>query len=157
MYRCLVGVMIHDNHRNTLTNNVFVDNSYIQAALQTNPDQTVSHNVFYVGNSLPPPHTFTDPARYAIGYVSRQSPGSDYNLFFNPAGVTSWEPPVQEWRRFGNDAHGMTADPQFVDYAHDDFRLRPTSPALSLGFRPLDLDTVGPRDPAPRTLNRRVH
>ena len=42
-------------------------------------------------------------------------------------------------------ANLIDADPQFVDAAHGDYRLRGTSPALGLGFAPLPLDRIGPQ------------
>jgi hypothetical protein len=39
----------------------------------------------------------------------------------------------------------VIADPMFVNPANYDFRLRPDSPALKMGFQQIDLSTVGPR------------
>jgi hypothetical protein len=52
-----------------------------------------------------------------------------------------------QWQAAGNDAHSLLADARFVDPDHDDFTLAPGSPALELGFEPLDLADVGPRSP----------
>jgi hypothetical protein len=41
------------------------------------------------------------------------------------------------------DAHSRVADPKFVDLAQRDFRLQPDSPALAMGFRPIDIDAIG--------------
>ena len=41
------------------------------------------------------------------------------------------------WQAQGQDRHSIVADPLFVDPEHDDYRLRPESPALKLGFRPI--------------------
>ncbi len=41
------------------------------------------------------------------------------------------------------DAHSRIADPKFVDVAARDLRLQPDSPALAMGFRPIDMSTVG--------------
>jgi hypothetical protein len=49
------------------------------------------------------------------------------------------------WRALGLDLRSVAADPLFVDPARRDLRLRPESPALALGFRPIDLSDVGPR------------
>jgi len=76
----------------------------------------------------------------------------DYNLYFNPTkelkDVTwgtqncTWD----DWRtNYLQDAHSAWGDPLFVDEAKHDYRLKPDSPALKLGFRPIDLSTVGPR------------
>ena len=51
----------------------------------------------------------------------------------------------QEWQQAGQDADSLITDPLFVDPEHDDFRLRPESPALKLGFKEWDFSTVGPR------------
>ena len=53
----------------------------------------------------------------------------------------SWE----EWRKSGQDRDSVMADPLFVDPGNFNFKLRPNSPALKLGFRQIDMSTVGPR------------
>ena len=35
-------------------------------------------------------------------------------------------------------------DPLFVDRDKDDYRLRPESPALKLGFQPIPIEKIGP-------------
>jgi hypothetical protein len=52
---------------------------------------------------------------------------------------------LPEWQALGLDRHSVAADPRFFDSARRDLRLRPDSPALALGFRPIDLSDVGPR------------
>ena len=47
------------------------------------------------------------------------------------------------WRTAGQDAHSMVADPRFVAPEKDDYRLRPDSPALKLGFKPIDTSRIG--------------
>ena len=51
------------------------------------------------------------------------------------------------WQAGGRDQHALVADPRFVDAAARDFRLRPDSPALALGFQPIDLAAVGLHGP----------
>jgi len=48
-------------------------------------------------------------------------------------------------------AHNLVdVDPRFVDGDAGDYRLRPDSPALALGFEPLPLARIGPRRELPR-------
>lgn len=48
------------------------------------------------------------------------------------------------WKAKGQDVHSLIADPLFMDPAKGDFRLKPNSPALTLGFKPFSqLDCRG--------------
>ncbi len=65
----------------------------------------------------------------------------------NPAKLI--EHSLAEWQALGDDAHSINQDPLFVNptYPADDFRLRPDSPALKIGFVPFDPNQAG-RTPA---------
>lgn len=52
----------------------------------------------------------------------------------------SWD----DWRKEGYDADSVAADPLFVNPTKDDYRLKPGSPALKLGFAPIPVDQIGP-------------
>jgi parallel beta-helix repeat protein len=56
-------------------------------------------------------------------------------------GKWSWK----EWQQRGQDVHSVIADPLFVDPEHDDFRLKPGSPALRIGFKPFKIGAAGPQ------------
>ena len=56
--------------------------------------------------------------------------------------------PFQEWKATGQDIGSIVADPLFVNVSNFDFRLRPDSPALKMGFQQIDMAGVGPRVPA---------
>ena len=60
---------------------------------------------------------------------------------------------LQEWRGRGHDLHSAIADPLFVAPEKYDFRLPPNSPALKLGFKPIDLSEFGVR----REFRKQVH
>ncbi len=75
----------------------------------------------------------------------------DYNLYFHEGGqpvtfLSGKKYTFDEWKARGMDQHSVIADPMFVDPAGGDFTLKPDSPALKLGFKPIDISTVGPRD-----------
>ncbi|TLS51289.1 right-handed parallel beta-helix repeat-containing protein [Paenibacillus antri] len=98
---------------------------------------------------------------YAIRKGRPKSFLADANLFWNTEGppvvgadfryaearfFMDGELDLAEWRAAtGNDLHSVVADPGFVDAERFDFRLRPDSPALLLGFRPIDASAAGPR------------
>jgi len=93
--------------------------------------------------------------------LGRRNFASDLNLYWDTTGaeflagdatqdaqgrvhvVTPY--PLAAWRALGQDRHSLVADPGFVDLAARDFTLPPGSPALELGFQPIDLSDVGPR------------
>jgi hypothetical protein len=65
---------------------------------------------------------------------------SDYNLYWPPGKQLDLSALVKK----GLEAHSVIGDPLFVDAAHDDYRLRPGSPAEQIGFQPLPVDRMGP-------------
>ena len=78
----------------------------------------------------------------------------DYNVYWSSAVPPSQLvfPPTQgpvnwtTWQAEDKDGHSLIADPQFVDANGYDFsHLQPGSPALTLGFQPIDTSAVGPR------------
>jgi hypothetical protein len=73
----------------------------------------------------------------------------DHNLYWKAGGEAPKFPSgdFASWQKLGFDTHSLIADPRFVDPEHDDFDLKPDSPARALGFVPLDLRSVGPRMP----------
>ena len=60
--------------------------------------------------------------------------------------ATQWE----AWQQAGGDVHSIVADPLFVDAENGDFRLKPESPALKLGFEPIPFEKIGPYADAAR-------
>jgi hypothetical protein len=74
----------------------------------------------------------------------------DDNLYFHAGGGGSSDIKfgnlsLAEWRKRGQDTHSLVADPLFVDPQNGNFALRSGSPAVTIGFKAIDLGTVGPR------------
>ena len=96
------------------------------------------------------PYTFYFHPKNASGTREMNSTfDMDWNLYYNPglalAEVKFNGLNFDQWQEAGKDRHSVYADPCFVDPANKDFRLRKESPALALGFRPIDISQVGPR------------
>jgi hypothetical protein len=59
---------------------------------------------------------------------------------------------LEEWRRLGFDRHSVFADPLFVDPARNDFRVKPGSPALKVGFKNFEMGLWGITQDFPAAL-----
>ena len=124
---------------NVVRNNIFAFGK--QAGIRRGRQEnlrafTFDHNIFYFAEGQLMAGAWGD-GQYAF----------DYNLYYDARGlpVTFAGMSFDQWRQSGQDAHGMIADPQFANPAAGDFTLAATSPALAIGFRPIDLSQVGPR------------
>ncbi len=51
---------------------------------------------------------------------------------------------LSDWRGLGQDKRSLVADPLFVNWDKDDYRLRSNSPAFKLGFQAIPVDKIGP-------------
>jgi parallel beta-helix repeat protein len=131
----------HQNYgkNNTLINNIFAYGKTYQLA-QTREERqlniTFEHNIVY-----------WDHGPLLQGIWDNNLYHFDHNLYYRTDGR-----PIQfdtysftEWQARGQDTHSLIADPLFVDPAGGDFSLKPGSPALEIGFKPIDLSQVGPR------------
>jgi parallel beta-helix repeat protein len=125
-------------------------------------ENIVRNNIFAYGRdwqiqvTRPEPHLrFRFEGNIVIGTTERWVQGNigDFNFVFDrnlywregggqiKFGNLTWD----EWQAKGMDKNSLIADPQFVDAPRRNFRLKPNSPAFSLGFKPFDLTGVGPR------------
>jgi len=115
----------------------------------------VSRNIFY--DTLNGTGPFFE--LYARDHLREILMQCDNNLFFkkganNPLIIK--DVPFSGWHKmYGHkedvyDVHSIVADPLFVDLANGDYRLKPESPALKLGFQSIDVRKIGPRTNAAR-------
>jgi Right handed beta helix region len=81
----------------------------------------------------------------------------DHNVYWNAGGAPPRFPAgdFEAWQALGFDKHSRVADPRFLDADHDDFGLKPDSPARAIGFRPIDGSSVGPRKPVDGAVARK--
>ncbi len=72
----------------------------------------------------------------------------DNNLYWHVGGKPITFPNGQtlsDWQATGHDVHSFVADPLFMNAEKNNFHLHNGSPAERIGFKPWDLEAVGPR------------
>lgn len=96
---------------------------------------TFERNIIYgsAGKLFSIPPTFGERLRF------------HHNLYWEPSGapLDFVGQSFDAWQKSGRDADSIIADPKFVDPARHDFRLQADSPALALGFVPIDYTQAG--------------
>jgi len=144
VYRCKSsGFHQHYGRENVVRYNVFAFN--LENQLMRTRDE--DHLSFYFTNNI----VYFDSGRLLGSSWKNDRYVIDGNLYYDVraggdpgkmefSGAT-WE----AWRRRGHDRNSRILDPGFVDAPKMDFRLKPGSPAVELGFRVPDLSGVGPR------------
>ncbi|MEX0728075.1 MAG: right-handed parallel beta-helix repeat-containing protein [Planctomycetaceae bacterium] len=137
-----VALPVGNPKNNRVENNIFIGSSGNQIDLRlSGTNNRFSRNILY----------YSDPAAKLFA-ASPSAPASisecDHNVYF----LAGEEPltirgigTLGDWKKLGFDQHTLVADPLFVDIEHGDYRLRPESPAFSLGFQPIPVDKIGPR------------
>jgi len=154
------GFHQHYGYYNTIRNNIFAfgKNAQIQ---RSRPEKRLSF--IYENNILvwnPETAKLLHGTKYNWADVENRGHGDPKtayvmrkNLYWPTTGKMpdmtegwTWD----DWRKQGRDAGSVVADPMFTDLAKRDFRLKPESPALKLGFKPWDLTIAGVRTDGPR-------
>ena len=140
VYRCKsAGFHQHYGRRNIIRNNIFAFNGQGQMMRsREDPDTSFifERNIVYFNSGE------------LLGYNwSNNQFEIDKNVYFDTrtSNVTFKGATLRQWQARGHDTHSVIADPLFRDPKKLDFRLKENSPALKLGFKPIDLSTVGPR------------
>ena len=142
-----------DNKNNTIFNNIYVGATtpvaFINPTDQTHRSDQIRflRNIVYF--STPSANLYDFPW---FGGDERSLPmESDYNIIYHTEGkelrISGYEgvETFEDWKQLGLDTHSIIADPLFVDPENHDYSLRPDSPALKMGFKPIDLSRVGLR------------
>jgi parallel beta-helix repeat protein len=135
------GIFIQGGHEITITNNIVVGNGgpqYLHANFMKNSaNLEFSHNILAARSP-----------RVALMWIfgeGEKLTHFDYNLYWHPTGDICH--PVAhslaKWQELGFDPHGQLADPLFVNPQADDYSLKPDSPALKMGFEPIDVSRIG--------------
>jgi len=137
---------VHLGRNNTFENNIFVD--AVEQQGECNGHEFMANNrvvrnifLFHQGNAL-----------RVRKWHDQALSECDHNVYWLVgADMAKSEEPLMpkgtwaQWQALGYDVHSVVADPLFVDPANDDYNLRSESPALALGFKPIDVSKIGVR------------
>ncbi|GMV97089.1 MAG: hypothetical protein AMXMBFR83_14480 [Phycisphaerae bacterium] len=131
------GYHQHYGKENHVTNNVFAfakAGQIIRSREEEHVSFTFDHNIVYFNEGSLLGSTWKND-RFKL----------DHNVYWHAGGgkVDFAGQTLEEWRQRGHDRNSIIADPLFVDPARGDFALKPDSPALKLGFKPIDTSRIG--------------
>lgn len=127
----------HYGRNNRVRNNIFAFSKTDQVTLTRVEEH---RSVVFENNIVLMDNGKVFPAQWAKANV-----WADNNLYWNTTGqaMDFGGMTFAEWQARGQDVHGRIADPLFVDANNADFRLQPESPALAMGFEPIDMTKIG--------------
>ena len=134
------GFHLHYGRNNIIRNNIIAFcGDYGIARVRAELDRkcfSFQHNIVVM-----------DRGRFLGWSDRREGLDFNYNLYFDVRGqpLRFAEDTWTEWQEHGQDKDSIIADPGFIDAYSGNFNLRPDSPALKIGFKPIDMSTVGPR------------
>jgi parallel beta-helix repeat protein len=131
------GFHQHYGKENIVRNNIFAfahDQQLQRSRQEPHRSFTFEHNIVY-WKSGPLLGSQWGDNKYLL----------DYNLYWRTdgkpidfAGVS-----LEKWQAKGQDQHSVIADPQFENPQKGDFRLKASSPASQIDFKPIDMTGVG--------------
>lgn len=134
------GFHVHYGRNNIVRNNIFAFcGDFVLTRVRTELDQ----RCFTFENNI----VLLDSGRL-LGWTDRtEGLAFDHNLYFDVRGepLRFVHETLAEWQQQGQDTHSLVTDPRFADPYSGNFTLRPDSPAGKIGFKNIDMSTVGPR------------
>jgi len=134
------GIKNREGYRRIVTNNVMVNNGFHPHVWFANSGDVFRNNIVW--------HTYAPALMYPKPWPS----GLEANFLHVPGGSLGAATALQALS--GRDETSLSGDAEFVDPAKGDYRVRPGSPALRLGFRNFRMDQFGVTSPALRAIAR---
>lgn len=150
IYKCVAqGIKLKLNNRaeNNIIADVISPSAYVALVEGPMTGATLKRNILY------------HPSDEMCTFIKQDKQGNrgrkpalvkdidaDHNLYYCVGDSELGRKTLEMTQRAGVDAHSLAVDPLFVDPSKGDFRLKSGSPALKLGFVPIDLSKIGLRN-----------
>ncbi|WP_018614514.1 right-handed parallel beta-helix repeat-containing protein [Segetibacter koreensis] len=116
------GLKLREGYYRVVENNIVVNNTFHPHVWYTGSMDVFAHNIV--------------TAEYAPIRISVWGKEVDHNFFIQKTALAAAQ-------KKGTDEHSLQGNPQFVDDAGGDFRVMPTSKALSIGFKNFPMNDFG--------------
>jgi len=155
-----MAISIREGDFRTVENNIIID-PVVPFAIHygfDNNNDIVRRNIIYTTGDIFFVSAVTQP------YLKEMN----NNLFYSPKPPWSYKPAITiasrnrngistykkhtlaEWQENGYDKDSLIADPMFINPAKNDYRVKPESPALKLGFKNFEMGKWGLTDEFPK-------
>ena len=134
------GLKLREGFHRVCENNIIVNNSFHIHVWFKDSHDVIRHNIVFTPYQViqvPPP--WGDPC--------------DYNLL-HTSGLSAPDQAAELAKESGHDEHSTSADADFVDPSSGDYRVKPISAALGLGFKNFPMDQFGVLKPELRRIAR---
>ena len=135
------GFHQHYGETNVVRNNIFAfgrDQQIQRTRVEPHVSFSFQTNIVYF-----------DSGTLLAGDWAKDQYEVDWNVYFDtrtagdPEAMRFANATLKDWRARGHDLNSAIMDPLFKAPQNRDFSIRPDSPALRLGFQPIDLRSVG--------------
>ena len=155
VYKCMAqGIILKLNNRceNNIIADILAPPRGFYLSLREGPmnGATISRNIFYSAgkdtkfiDELPPGRGRVSEDRRGRALARAKDANTDHNIYFHASNMAIAKSALLKQQQDGIDLNSLAVDPMFVDPSKGDFRLRPDSPALKLGFKPFDIEKAG--------------
>ena len=132
------GIFIQGGHDIRISNNICADNG---AQYKHTNYMKNGANLEFARNIL-----FSSDIRMPLMQIElggEKLTRFDSNLYSHPSPGFPGSANFAAWQALGRDPHSSLGDPLFTNAKADDYSLKPESPALKLGFEPIDASKIG--------------
>jgi parallel beta-helix repeat protein len=143
VYRCKsAGFHQHYGKENVIRNNIFAFN--VENQLMRSREE--AHTSFFFTNNI----VLFNSGNLLGSYWKNDQFVIDGNLYWDTRWTGNTQPKfsdasLEQWKARGHDTNSVFADALFVDAAKGDFHFQPNSPATRMGFKPIDISSMGVR------------